>query len=340
MLHSFRLFITGSALMLCLACGKLGELQPTPAHTPTEPSPGPNELWLKAHGVTCFQLRWAAGELVTDPFWSWQSMPALAFRKLQTDSARVEAAAQQMRNVRYIVVGHAHYDHAQDLPYLLRLLPDDVQVLGSQTLQHLLAPYGLAARVVPMDSLAGVPGQAGTPWYAPDSSFRAFAFRSHHVPHIFGIHIAHKKLQAPRKKPPVRSSHWVDGGNLSFWMEWGSPASNGAYSVRHRVFFMDGVSTFPNGLPDVGKLGTKVDAAIVSCALHNKANGYPQGLFKTLDADRWVLCHWESFFRSRDKPLKPLMMTNVQAFTDTLHHYEGKPAEPILPGLRRWYRLK
>ncbi len=108
---------------------------------------------------------------MTDPSFTHQRLlgVALPFWPVHPDVALIDSllARERLDNVSAILIGHSHYDHLLDAPFLTETKAKAAIIYGSPTMANILAPIGeLRGRVhaVPEDSLgtAKAPGR----WYA------------------------------------------------------------------------------------------------------------------------------------------------------------------------------
>jgi len=125
----------GAALLLALApllatgCG-------TPVRElPVEPAPedglcctrGSDALTIQYLGVGGWLFRMGETALLTAPFYSHPGTVEVGFWRISMDTARVDSLLPPVDDVRAILVGHAHYDHLMDVPYIARVRAPDAE---------------------------------------------------------------------------------------------------------------------------------------------------------------------------------------------------------------------
>ena len=116
--------------------------------------------------VCCALVRWPGGAVLIDPFFTHVPLLRVAFGRTLPDPAALSDPAGRFGDVRAVLVGHSHYDHAMGLPWWT-WLADDAQVLGTHTLAHTFAASGLRHPIVGLDGHLASPTDAGTWWRHP-----------------------------------------------------------------------------------------------------------------------------------------------------------------------------
>ena len=102
-------------------------------------------------------------------------------------------------NVKAIIVGHSHYDHLLDVPYLMQSVLEDSKAYGSKTMSMILSTYGLSrADYPPVESFEennypresraiAIDARADKGWVTIDKNTRIFPIKAYHPPHLLGI---------------------------------------------------------------------------------------------------------------------------------------------------------
>ena len=75
-------------------------------------TPGPLGLTLEFYSVTCALLRGPGGAVLCDPFFTHLPLFKLLFGQSVTDPLALRPFRDRLGDVRAVVVGHVHYDHA------------------------------------------------------------------------------------------------------------------------------------------------------------------------------------------------------------------------------------
>jgi len=97
------------------------------------------------------------------------------------------------------------------------------------------------------------------------------------------------------------------------------------------LYYQDAASNPPNGFPPPAgsTLSPPVDVAILCVASFQEVDDYPEAIVRQLQTRTVILEHWESFFRSPDRPLKAVPLTDTKAFALRL--------TAALPAGARWH---
>src|SRR5215210_1857264 len=102
---------------------------------------GPDEVFIRYLGAGGLYLEWRGTPILFGPFFSNPSFPRAFFGKLDANQVRIEGGLKGMdlANVHAIFVGHAHYDHLADVPFIVENLSPDATVYVNQTGANMLA---------------------------------------------------------------------------------------------------------------------------------------------------------------------------------------------------------
>jgi hypothetical protein len=292
--------------------------------------------WLIRHGDT---------SVLTAPFFSNPGLVEVGVARLVPDTTAIDRFLPPVHDVPAILVGHAHYDHLMDVPWILREKATGARVYGSQTMVNLLRGDRELAprRLVPVEGDAvGTPEAEGTWHYTPDGRIRFMALASEHAPHLLGLRLYHGEQAAPRTSLPERAHEWLDGPTLA----WLIDILDGAGEVLMRIHYQDSASRPPHGFPPATLLlpdGAPVDVVILCTAGSGEAPGHPDGIVQALAPRMVLMGHWEDFFRPLTAPLRPVPGTDVEALQEHLERIlpEGAalarpaPGETVEVGVRR-----
>ncbi len=275
--------------------------------------------WLIRHGDAA---------LLTAPFFSNPGLVEVGVGRLQTDTAAVDRFLPPVADVPAILVGHAHYDHLMDVPYLARVHAPGARIYGSRTMVNLLRgdPALDPDRLVDVEALAGDHTAPGLWTSTPDGRIRFMPLRSEHAPHLFGIRLYHGEVDTPRSRLPERASEWLDGPTLAWLIDFLDEDGD----VVLRIHYQDSASRPPRGFPPPHD-GIPVDVVILCTAGSGEAEGYPDALVEALAPRHALLGHWEDFFRPMDWPLRPVPGTDVQAFEQRLADLLPEGSEQVRP---------
>jgi hypothetical protein len=92
-------------------------------------------------GVGGFLIRWAGQSVMTPPLYSNPTIGEVALSELYPDGERIDRLLHYpVKDLKAIIVGHAHHDHAMDIPYIALKKSPDAGIYGSKTLVAILDP--------------------------------------------------------------------------------------------------------------------------------------------------------------------------------------------------------
>jgi hypothetical protein len=221
------------------------------------------------------------------------------FMPISADTDMIDRYLPDVSNVESILVGHAHYDHLMDVPYVMQEKAKNAHVYGSKTMVHSIAPaIDQSRRHALNDSMAElkVPGQ----WHYNESkTIRFMAIKSTHAPHFMGINIMTGSYEEDLDAVPWHAFGWKEGQTLSYLIDFlGSQEE-----ILHRVYYQDAASQEPLGLiPElVAKDQKRVDIAIITPASFSQVDNYPESIMNDTQARHFILGHWEDFFDNQEQ---------------------------------------
>ncbi len=283
-------------------------------------------------GVGGYLFRYGKSALMTAPMFTNPSLFKLAsLTRLKTDEGLVDSLLPSVEDVDMILVGHTHYDHLMDVPYIMKKHATKSVVYGSETMGHIMAAAVDKSRIVTVGKYAAKGKTPGQWIYNRNRTLRFMAIESEHAPHFAGFKLL---PECPYKKNlerlPSTVFGWVEGETYACLIDFLDEHGD----VAFRIHYQDAASTPPLGfVPDLPPNEQKrVDLAILCVASFNQVNNYPEGIIKDMRPRNIVLGHWEDFFRKQGKPVKALRATNVGNFIKRL--------EAVLPEDSKWFLPK
>jgi len=200
----------------------------------------------------------------------------------------------QLQNVELTLIGHAHYDHLMDLPYLAtHYLPKESKIIGCQSALNLIVSTNIPQEFVVANKIKGNYNEKGTWILSDDLSVRVMVFEGHHPPQIariikFGI----GKVKRPLPVIPTKASKWKEGETYTFLIDF---LDDKQQAIEKRVFIQTSSGRFPRGMVPKEILKEKeIDVAIIPADLNRT--------FEAIDylkANHYVVVHWENFFKSK-----------------------------------------
>ena len=261
-------------------------------------SGGPSDLSITYIGVGCTLLRWGQTAVLTDPFWSHIGLGQVLFGRLEADMDQVSGHLPPLDDVRAILVGHGHYDHVLDMPWVCEAVHADASVLGSRSLKHQYAGAGIARPFVSVNDWLTTSVAAGPWWTSGDGRFRVLPIQSGHPAQYAGIHLYTKHLTEDATGTPTRVHDFQEGRTLAWLVDFLD-----GDAIAHRVFIETTATGPPLGLVPPSILRERpVDIAIVAMDTARLAAKGSATVLDSLRPHTALFVHWENFFRTKDRP--------------------------------------
>ncbi len=299
-----------------------------------DPRPGA-PLEIRYLGSGGHLIRRGSTAILTAPFFSNPSLLRVGAGRISPDGDRIDEAidriletGERLDDVRAILVGHAHYDHLMDVPRIWSEYTPQAKIFGSLTAKHILRGFD-----VPEDRILALNASAASRWVAGRwfsvGDARFMAIESEHAPHAFGIKLYGGEIREDLPQPPGRATGYKEGQTFAFLIDFLDPDG----SVAFRIHYQDSASNTPLGFPPILDEANRrnVDVAIVCAASFSQVEGYPEGILRALDPRYVVVGHWEDFFRSQEKPLRAVPMTDVAEFIERTKRALPEDSQWVLP---------
>lgn len=221
------------------------------------------------------------------------------FMPISTDTDLVDQYLPDVSDVESILVGHAHYDHLMDVPYVMQNKAPLSHAYGSATMVHSIAPSIKKERLHAMNDSMAILDKPGQWQYNSNRSIRFMAIKSTHAPHFMGINIMTGSYQQDLESLPWHAFGWKEGQTLSYLIDF----LGNQEEILHRVYYQDAASQEPLGLlPEfIAKDQKRVDIAIITPASFNQVDNYPESIMLDSNARHYILGHWEDFFANQEQ---------------------------------------
>jgi hypothetical protein len=245
-------------------------------------------------GAGGFHLAFATGGVLVDPFYSNPGLLAItSLKSLAPDTETIDRHLPPLDDVKALLVGHVHYDHALDIPYIATKLVPNTGIYGNATLKNSMAAALASSHVINVEPAMAVDGNGGR-WLTISPHLRIFPIKSNHAPQLGFWLLAAGNIEQPQRQLPKDAIDWRSGENISYLLDLLD--DNGA-SI-YRVFIQTSASSFPNGLPpdSIRNDGKAVDMAVLCAANYQKMKRYPEYLLERMAPQNVVLVHWEKFW--------------------------------------------
>lgn len=243
---------------------------------------------------------------------------------METDTALVDHHMRQvdLTGVSSILVGHAHYDHLLDVPYVARRWAPDARVYGSPTMANILAgDRRLRSRAWSIADSVGSVTAAGRWIYPPGGGMRFMPLRSSHAPNFRGYTFARGVLGTERRSLPRTARGWLEGEVYAYLIDLIAADS----TPKLRIYYQDAAadSVYVTLPPLAGRDARRVDVAILCVGNYGDVPGNPDVLLGALRPRHVVLSHWEDFFRSPLDPLRVIPGTDTDRLATRLQEAVG-----------------
>lgn len=298
-------------------------------------TPGDAKVEVRYLGVGGFYVRRGEDSILFAPSFTNPSFSALLSNDaIQSDPERVDAclkkavSEEELAKLGFILVGHAHYDHLMDVPWVMRKHAPKAIALGSRTMRHILAGAGLADRTLVVDGCAAPRTGAMGRWiYNDKGTIRVLAIESEHSPHLWKAKLMTGYYTVDRTTLPRTGLGWKEGQTYAYLVDFLTPDGQ----VDFRIHFQDAASRDGYGaVPAAAKEGdVRVDLAITCVGASQTVVDYPTPFLRNAQPRHVVLGHWEDFFGNvqcgEGKDPDPLVvrLAEPRAFIEHVKAYES-----------------
>jgi hypothetical protein len=285
--------------------------------------------------------------LLTAPFYSnpplldWRLglLRWLVGRPIEPDTAVIERLLPRSADrASVILVGHGHYDHLLDVPYIATHRTKSAIIFGGPSIRHMLMgdatlrskPNRLVS--IPRES-AGDAKRDGVWFYSPDSAFRFMALVADHAPTVkigdWAFMFAQGKVLRDMDTLPKMAAGWKLGEPYAFLID---VLSDSPRRTIFRIYFEDAPSEPTLGFPSPTLLAAgTVDLAILCAATSANVKATPDSLLRILKPSGVMVTHWESFFRPALRPKRISRATDMHMFVRSLRRSLQPRAGWVMP---------
>jgi len=298
-------------------------------------------------GTGGYLIRQGERAILTAPFFSHPPMLKVVLGQIKPNQDRIDRALYDMKSdlapVPAILVGHAHYDHLMDIPYIAGKYTPDAVVYGSRTMFHTLAPALCECRRVAVNPYAATAKGDGR-WIVPrkERTIRFMPLVSEHAPHFMGLKFFTGDYKKDLTALPTRAYGWKEGQTFAYLIDF---LAEDGKTVMFRIHFQDSASNPEYGFPpqfENPRDKRRVDLAILCVASFKEVRDYPKAILKELKPRHVLLGHWENFFRplpAEKEKLTTVPNTDVQDFIREMQKHLPGDAKYILPRPGTWLTI-
>ncbi len=298
-------------------------------------------------GISGLLVEHGEHALVTAPFfsnpplevWSPGVLRWLLGRPIAPDSGVIERLLPRSADrASVILVGHGHYDHLLDIPYIATHRTKSAVIFGGPSIRHMLMGDAVLRSnpgrlvTIPRDS-AGNTSRDGEWFYSADSAFRFMAFIAGHAPNVkigdWRYTFAEGTVSSDMDSLPKMAADWKLGEPYAFLID---VLSDSPRRTIFRIYFEDAPSEPPLGFPSTRLLAAgTVDLAILCAATSSNVSATPDSLLRMLKPTGVMVTHWESFFRPPLRPKRLSRATDMHLFVRSLRRSLQPPAGWVMP---------
>lgn len=291
-----------------------------------EQNPGKERVDIKYLGVGGYLINWGEDQIMFAPSYS-NPDPLSLLVNTRPNKRIIDRMIPDVSDVDMILVGHSHYDHLLDVPYIMSKYAKKAKLYGSKTMKHLIASQVPHEKIHIMNELSGDYQNEGEWVYNPSGKIRIMALKSDHAPNAtlfkgvikaadgeilkeidWLFEVSPGGLDEDLDALPISAFFWKEGQSFAYLVDFLDDFGN----IKFRLHYEDAASTPNRGFVPESILAEKsVDTAILTVANYNEiklpanvdpddpANEvllYPQGLINNLKSEHYILGHWENFF--------------------------------------------
>jgi hypothetical protein len=311
----------------------------------------PGTLLVRFLGVGGFIIQRGDDVVLTAPFYTNPKEGFLfGLKKVRPNETLIKSLLHERwaSKAAAILVGHTHYDHFMDVPYIATAIAKDLPpkgavLYGSLTMKQLAMapPYNLdPQRIVVVSNVEGEdrvdyrkcavkpkegcihgPGSGG--WIKVNDRVRIRALCSRHA-----APRAWKGCLISVPPQPKRVKDWKLGDTYAYLIDFLDTTGKPVF----RIYYQDTATPPTYGYVHEDLIREKsVDVALLCAAGFNYVKDNPAGIMNSTKPRYVIYGHWESFFRPQTR--RPLETLPYFDYSDLVARTEplAKPPPPGIP---------
>jgi hypothetical protein len=266
-------------------------------------------------GVGGVLIRRGTDAILTAPLYSNPTFGELALWPIHSDGERIQKLLHQdVRDVAAILVGHSHYDHLLDLPFVALRMASRADIYANDTAKKLLHPLEreLSARTPPnaivdvatIDACKGVAIRETRIRVVPIPSEHSHQFGPSSFGPLAGpfgvkpVTLWRGEALEPADRLPASAGGYPAGRTHAYIIDFLEPSGD---DVAFRVYYQDSPTRGPIGFPC--RCLNKVNLAILCVGGSDGLRQFPADVVRWLEPDYVMGTHWEDFFNPREMPV-------------------------------------
>lgn len=337
---------TRSLVILCVvslaACRSLPIYNGEQPELPTGDASYVRTVQVRYLGVGGYLIRLGDDAVMTAPLYSNPGLLPEVLGTIRPNERLIHRFHPRQNNpaqIRGILVGHAHYDHLMDVPYVRAWYAPQAKIYGNHEVTKLLRLYdgGQAPKGFPsplphlrtgedlVDVMSYVDGrmcagaapsheraphrcapyvnQAGAWITLPGERIRVRALCSRHSPQFAGYHQSPGCLEQDPRRLPQRNGDYREGHPLAYLIDFLAGDGKPIYRIYYADAARDGAfgSVHPELLAE-----RNVDLALLCAGNTYTVEGSNNvALVADIKPRAVILGHWENFFHHQGRRLEP-----------------------------------
>ncbi|WP_085687647.1 MULTISPECIES: MBL fold metallo-hydrolase [unclassified Pseudomonas] len=328
-------------LIVLVACTKdpsVQDLRVSNEHNLTQPH-------IQFLGVGGWLLHWKGEGLMLAPSFSNPGLFGLRgvpSPLVLANERKIDKAMREVRgfgDVQMMLVGHGHYDHLLDVPWIVEHYMPGATIYGSETVKHILHGFDGLNEVqvvdVPPGKMARLrkPGESGPlmregEWITSEGGhIRVMPIESEHAGHVAGLNLIPGGYRQDLTKPELSLWRWKPGQSLAWVIDLMDDKGEPVY----RIHYQDSAATPPFGfVPDFADKKA-IDVEILCASSWIQVPHYPQRVLERHRPRMVLIGHWENFFANDPHEPRLLVGQDVRAFIQVVQTTVGRHVPVILP---------
>lgn len=284
-------------------------------------------------GVGGWLVHWRGeGLLLAPSFSNPESFMGLPPLRVVANKGRIDKYMPEAKDVTMLLVGHGHYDHLLDVPWVMKMHTPKATLYGSDTVVNMLRSMRFENKTVDdtwthvdpnrlrtVNTKIVVNGETWTSGYMAtvqscegrqDAStpghwirstgghIRAMPIQSMHASHFLGITIADGSYPTELNEVPTSVFKWKQGQSMAWLIDLldDTQPDDSKAKVEHRIHFQDSAANPPCGFPSPLPENHPVDVEILGVGSWDNVKNYPDEILKLTRPKLVLLGHWENFF--------------------------------------------
>lgn len=239
--------------------------------------------------------------ILTAPYFANNSLFRVGMWCLAPRNELVDQYLPSLQSVEAILVGHAHYDHLLDLPYVWDAHGRHTRVYGNRSMANLLHGARPRPAVVDVENDRRTQVEPGIYQQTHGGRIRFLPIASSHAPNVafppnhhgLSAMVSPWSVDEPLDQLPGRSRHWRLGETLAYVIELAGPPGSRPF----RIYFQD-AAHIPEDWHHPGD--GEIDLAILTIASTNLLDQreFIDRIKTVIAPKHWMLIHWEDFFHT------------------------------------------